>query len=83
MEIYSSLHLFPFLLSSNSLHALRGLSGNVDENRHLELLLQHVQMLVQARAFAPLRDDRQPRPGYASHEQQNVAVSGFPENEEK
>lgn len=45
---------------------------------HLELALDHVDVFVEAGSFAPLGDDRQPRPRDAAHEEQHVRVSRFP-----
>ena len=61
-------------------HALRGLAGHVDEVQHGQRRLQHVQVLVQGRALAPLRHYRQRGFGHAAHEQQDVTVSSLTED---
>lgn len=63
----------------HSLHALRGLAGDVDQLEHLELGLLHVQMFVEAAALTPLCDNGQVVLGHVAHEEQDVHVPGLPE----
>ena len=62
----------------HSLHALRGLPGDVDELDHLKLGLDDVQVVVEAGAFTPLGHNGQLRLGGVAHEQQEVDVTRFP-----
>ena len=62
------------ILGVQIVHALRRLPRHVDEVEQREGRLQHVQVLVQRRALAPLRHDGQRRLRHAAHEQQDVAV---------
>jgi len=70
-----------WLVTRDSLHALRSLPGDVDEFDHLELGLDDVQVVVEAGALAPLGHDGQLRIGGVAHEQQDVDVAGFPEED--
>ena len=65
----------------DSLHALCGLPGDVDELDHLELGLDDVQVVVEAGALAPLSDDGQLGFSSVAHEQQDVHVTRFPAGE--
>ena len=62
----------------DSLHALSGLPGDVNQLDHLKLGLDDVQVVVQTGAFAPLGDDGQLRLGGVAHEQQDVHMTRFP-----
>lgn len=64
--------------AGHSLHALGGLPGDVDELDHLKLGLDDVQVVVEAGALAPLRDDGQLGLGGVAHEQQDVDMPCFP-----
>lgn len=68
------------ILSMQVVHALRGLSRDVDEVEQWEGSLEHVQVLVERRALAPLRHYRQRRLRHAPHEEKDVAVPGFTED---
>lgn len=65
-------------LWGNSLHALSGLPGDVDQLDHLKLGLDDVQVVVQTGAFTPLGYDSQLRLGGVTHEQQDVHMARFP-----
>lgn len=64
--------------AKDSLHALRGLAGDVDQLEHLELGLLHVQVFVEAAALTPLCDNGQVVLGHVAHEEQDVHVPGLP-----
>lgn len=66
--------------SAHSLHALGSLPGNVDELKHLQVGLLHMQMFVEATAFTPLCHDGEVLFRHVSHEQQDVYMSGLPVN---
>lgn len=66
-------------LLKNSLHALSGLPGDVNQLDHLKLGLDDVQVVVQTGAFTPLGHDGQLRLGGVAHEQQDVHMTRFPE----
>ena len=63
-----------------SLHALCSLPGDVCELEHLVVGLLDVQVLVQAAALAPLRDDGQVVLRHVAHEQQDVDMTRLPAN---
>lgn len=65
-----------------SLHALGSLPGHVNELDHVEASVGHVQVVVEAGALTPLRDDGKSRPGHEAHEQQDVDVTGLPTGRE-
>lgn len=69
---------FGIFFEGNSLHALSGLPGDVDQLDHLELGLDDVQVVVQTGAFAPLGHDGQLRLGGVAHEKQDVHMTRFP-----
>lgn len=56
------------VLGMQVVHALRRLPCHVDEVQQREGRLQHVQVLVQGGALAPLRHDGQRGLGHAAHE---------------
>ena len=60
------------------LHALGGLPGDVNELKHLQVGLEHVEMLVQAAPVAPLRHNGKVVFCHVAHEQQDVDMSGLP-----
>lgn len=68
------------VLGMQIVHPLRSLARHVDEVQHGEGSLEHVQVLVQRGALAPLRHDGQRRRRHAAHEQQDVAVPGLAEH---
>ena len=67
------------VLGVQVVHALRRLPRNIYQHQHVELGLRDVDVLVEAGALAPLRDDRQVRLRRTAHEQQDVHMSRFPE----
>lgn len=62
----------------DSLHALGGLPGDVNEFDHFKLGLDDVQVVVQTGAFTPLGHDGQLRLGGVAHEQKYVHMTRFP-----
>lgn len=64
--------------SSDSLHALSRLPGDVDQFDHLKLGLDDVQVVIETRTFTPLRNNSQLGFGGVAHEEQNVHMTGFP-----
>lgn len=60
------------ILGMQVVHALRRLSRDLNVREQLELGLEHVQVLVEAGALAPLRDYREHSFAHAPHEQQYV-----------
>lgn len=67
----------------NLLHALCCLTGNVDQLDHLKLGLDDVKVMIKTGTFTPLRDNSQLRFSGVAHEEQDVDMSGFPENQTK
>lgn len=62
----------------HSLHALSRLSGDVDQLKHLEVGLLHVQMFVEAASFTPLRHNGHVCLGHVSHKQNDIDMPGLP-----
>ena len=60
------------------LHALSGLSGDIDQVDHFKLGLADVQMFVETGSLAPLCHDCQVRLRRTPHEQQDVHMPSFP-----
>lgn len=69
---------FPACSLKHSLHALSRLSGNVDQLKHLEVGLLHVQMFVEAASFTPLRHNGHVCLGHISHKQNDIDMPGLP-----
>lgn len=69
--------------SSDSLHALGRLAGNVNQLDHLKLGLDDVQVMVETRAFTPLCNYSQLGFGGVAHEEQDIHMAGFPVGDKK